>query len=68
MICIKPQEFNESQIVIKEPEVYKPKSSSISITTSEILYRNNKGELCDLYVVLPQAKSYGPSPLYSFKY
>ena len=65
-ICIKPQEFNESNIEIKEPKVYKSKYNNISTTTSEILQRNDKGELCDLYIALPQVETYGPSPQYSF--
>ena len=65
-ICIKPQEFNESNLEIKEPKVYKSKYNNISTTTSEILYRNDKGELCELYIALPQVETYGPSPQYSF--
>ena len=64
-ICIKPQEFIESNVEIKEPKVYKSKYNNISTTTSEILYRNDKGELCDLYIALPQVEAYGPSPQYS---
>ena len=44
-ICIKPQEFNELNLVINEPKVYQPKDSKIKITTSDILYQNSKGEL-----------------------
>ena len=65
-ICIKPQEFIESNVEIKEPKVYKSKYNNISTTTSEIFYRNSKGELCDLYIALPQIETYGPSPQYSF--
>jgi hypothetical protein len=65
-ICIKPEEFNKSNLEMKEPKVYKSKYNNISTTTSEILYRNNKGELCDLYIALPQIETYGPSPQYSF--
>jgi hypothetical protein len=65
-ICIKPQEFNESNLEIKEPKVYKSKYNNVSTTTSEILYRNDKGELCEFYIALPQVETYGPSPQYSF--
>ena len=65
-ICIKPQEFNESLIEIMEPSVYKPKASNIKITTSDILYRNNDGKLCNLYIALPSVEAYGPSPIYNF--
>jgi len=59
-ICIKPQEFNEFNLEIKESKVYKSKYNNVSTTTSEILYRNGKGELCELYIALPQVETYGP--------
>ena len=65
-ICIKPQQFNELNLVINEPKVYQAKDSKIKITTSEILYKNSNGELCDLFVKLPPIKAYGPSPQYDF--
>ncbi len=65
-ICIKPQEFNEKLIVIKEPKVYKPKDTNLTIETSDIMYLNDKSELCDLYLILPQIETYGPSPIYKF--
>ena len=65
-ICVKPQEFIESNVEIKEPKVYKSKYNNISATTSEILYRNDKGELCEFYIALPQVETFGPSPQYSF--
>src|SRR5260221_712000 len=30
------------------------------------MYRNDKSELCDLYVVLPEMETYAPSPIYKF--
>jgi hypothetical protein len=65
-ICIKPQDFDESNLVINEPKIYQAKDSKIKITTSDILYKNSKGELCDLFIKLPSVDSYGPSPLYDF--
>ena len=65
-ICIKPQEFNVDLLEIKEPKIYKPRDSNISIKTSEILYRNNEGKLCDIYIALPQIETYGPSPINTF--
>src|SRR6266536_4938617 len=65
-ICIKPQEFNEKLIVIKEPKVYKPKDTNLTIETSDIMYLNDKSELCDLYLILPAIETYGPSPIYKF--
>src|SRR6266536_3299631 len=65
-ICIKPQELNIESLEIREPKVYKPRDINLSIKTSEILYRNNKGELCDLYITLPQIETYGPSPINTF--
>ena len=65
-ICLKPQEFNELNLVINEPKVYQVKDSNIKITTSEILYKNNEGEICDLFVKLPSVETYGPSPQYDF--
>src|SRR6266536_6511926 len=65
-ICITPQELNIELLEIKEPKVYKPRNINLSINNSEILYRNNKGELCDLYLVLPEIETYGPSPINTF--
>ncbi len=65
-VCIRPQELNTELLEIKEPKVYKPRDNNLSIKTSEILYRNNKGELCDLYISLPQIETYGPSPINTF--
>ena len=65
-ICIKPQKLNIESLEIREPKVYKPRDINLSIKTSEILYRNNKGELCDLYITLPQIETYGPSPINTF--
>src|SRR5580693_2651183 len=65
-ICIKPQQFNELNLVINEPKVYQAKDSKIKIITSEILYKNSKGELCDLFVKLPSVETYAPSPQYDF--
>jgi hypothetical protein len=66
VICIKPQDFNESNLVINEPKVYQAKDSKIKITTSDILYQNSKGELCDFFIKLPAVDTYGPSPQYDF--
>ena len=38
VICVKPQDFNESNLYITEPKVYQAKDSKIKITTSDILY------------------------------
>jgi hypothetical protein len=65
-ICIKPEEFNESNLIINEPKVYQPKDSKIKITTSDISYLNNKGEPCDFFVRLPSVDSFGPSPQHDF--
>jgi hypothetical protein len=65
-ICIKPLEFNELNLVINEPKVYQAKNSKIKMTTSDILYQNEKGELCNLFVKLPSVNTYGPSPQYDF--
>src|SRR6266536_1948219 len=66
MICIKPQEFDEKLIVIMEPKVYHPKDSNLNIETSDIVYLNDKSELCDFYLILPQIETYGPSAIYKF--
>jgi hypothetical protein len=66
VICIKPQEFNELNLVINEPKVYQAKNSKIKITTSDILYQNREGELCNLFIKLPSVNTYGPSPQYDF--
>ena len=65
-ICIKPEELNDSNLVIMEPKVYKPNDSSIKIRSSNILYRNSKGEVYDLYIVLPSIQAYGPFTQYTF--
>src|ERR1051325_7275411 len=65
-ICIKPQEFNESNLVISEPKTFKPKDSNARIITSEILYQNKEGKLCDLYISLPSIEAYGPFKQYSY--
>src|SRR6266536_6280425 len=65
-ICIKPQEFNIELLELKEVEVYKPKDTNLTIETSDIMYLNDKSELSDLYLILPQIETYGPSPIYKF--
>jgi len=65
-ICIKPQNFNVELLEIKESKVYKPKDTNLNIETSEILYLNDKSELCDFYLILPEIETYGPSPIYKF--
>ena len=65
-ICIKPQEFNIELLEIKEPKVYKSKDTNWTIETSDIMYLNDKSELCDFYLILPQIETYGPSPIYKF--
>src|SRR6266536_3948298 len=65
-ICIKPQNFNVELLEIKESKVYKPKDTNLNIETSEILYVNDKEELCDFYLILPEIETYGPSPIYKF--
>ncbi len=65
-ICIKPQNFNVELLEIKESKVYKPKDTNLNIETSDIMYLNDKSELCDLYLILPEIKAYGPSPIYKF--
>ena len=37
MICIKPQEFDEKLIVIKESKVYKLKDTNLNIETTDIV-------------------------------
>src|SRR6266536_4636712 len=65
-ICIKPQNFNVELLEIKESKVYKPKDTNLNIETSEILYLNDKSELCDFYLILPEIETYGPLPIYKF--
>src|SRR5260221_10776799 len=65
-ICTKPQEFNIELLEIKEPKVYKQKDTNLNIETADIMYLNDKSELCDLYLILPQIETYSPSPIYKF--
>ena len=65
-ICIKPQEFNESNLIFSEPKTFKPKDSNARIITSDILYQNKEGKLCDLYISLPSIEAYGPFKQYSY--
>src|ERR1043165_4204384 len=66
-ICIKPQDFNESNLVIYEPKVYQAKDGKIKITTSDILYLNDNNEPCDLFIKLPSVDTYDHLPEYIFK-
>src|SRR6266536_847216 len=63
-ICIKPQNFNVELLEIKESKFYKTKDTNLTIETSDIMYLNDKSELCDLYLVLPEIETYGPSLIY----
>ena len=65
-ICIKPHDFNESQLVIMTPHFYQPMNTNIKIKTSDILYKNDNDELCSLFITLPSDQTYGPSPIYNF--
>src|SRR6266536_684327 len=65
-ICIKPQEFNIELLEIKEPKVYKLKDTNLTIETSDIMYLNDNSDRCDLYLILPEIETYGPSPIYKF--
>jgi hypothetical protein len=65
-ICIKPQQFNESNLIINEPKTYEYKNNNRKIITSDICYLNDKNECCKLYITLPPMQGYGPFPSYDF--
>ena len=52
VICVKPDEFDKNNLVVKEATTYK--KQNISIRTSQILYRNGAGDEC-FFILLSQS-------------
>src|SRR5271156_2701263 len=63
-ICIKPEQFDKNNLVVKEATLYK--KQNISIRTSQILFRNGAGDECLFYIALPQVSTYEPYPNKAF--
>src|SRR5271156_5459439 len=63
-ICIKPEQFDKNNLVVKEATIYK--KQNISIGTFRILYRNGAGDECLFYIALPKVSTYGPYPNKAF--
>ena len=59
-ICIKPEQFDKNNLVVKEATTYR--KQNVSIKTSQILYRNGAGDECLFYIALPKVSTYGPYP------
>ena len=63
-ICIKPDEFDKNNLVVKEATIYR--KQNVPIKTSQILYRNGAGDECLFYIALPKVSTYGPYPNKAF--
>src|SRR5258708_34720426 len=64
-ICITSKTFNADKLVISEVKEIKIKGN-MKMKIAEIFYKNEKNELCDLYMSLPKLDTYGPFPQYKF--
>ena len=64
-ICITSNNFNADKLVISEVKELKIRGN-IKMKIAEIFYKNEKNELCDLYMSLPKLDTYGPFPQYKF--
>src|SRR5258708_27170573 len=64
-ICITSNNFNADNLVISEVKELKIRGN-IKMKIAEITYKNEKNELCDLYLSLPKIDTYGPFPQYKF--
>jgi len=62
-ICIKPEDFDPSRVVVHDPvkNEFKIGETKIVTTTSTGKYLNDEGVECTLYVMAPEQNSFGPS-------
>lgn len=62
-ICIKPEDFDPSRVIVKDPvkNEFKIGEQKISTTTSAGKYLNDDGVECTLYITAPEQNCFGIS-------